>query len=571
MTDLTPFPTAFADRARDRPHALAVIGPGGPATYRQLFDQASAVAAAVTEAGGGPNRIVGLSCPRGVDGLVGMLGIWLSGSALLYLDPGWPAERRRQVLAQCAPPVVLNGGFAAGGRRPVIPLARPTDLAYVVYTSGSTGTPKAVAVEHGGVANMTKRLAEVFMVHGGVRVLQFAAWTWDAAMCEILVTLAAGGTLVIAPDNIRADVDRIAAYVHGTHVNVATLPPSLLAALPATGLPDLRTVVSVGEDCPPAVVERWAPGRTFLNGYGPSEAAVAVSVGRCRPGEPVTVGHPLPGVKVRIVGDGSAHLGLPVATGAVGELWVGGVGVARGYLRLEPGPDGRPAVDTGRGPFQVEMDGSRWYRTGDLVRELPDGRLVFVGRLDDEIELHGHRIQPGEVEAALRTHPAVRACAVVKAGGRLVASVVADPGVSGEALAEHAAARLPAHMVPAVRLVDQIPTTEAGKVNRSALRGAEVLAPDPPVGDITAAVLAQVRAVLGPMWSALGADPDLIGPDTDFFDAGGHSLLAAQLAVALTEHLGVPVQARQVVENLTAARLAKVLDRANAAAARTTG
>src|SRR6266542_1917199 len=493
------------------------------------------------------------------------------------LDATWPRERLRRVVAQCRMPIVVTDAHAAaiaedlgpatigldrvlatfGSDPEPLVVNQPGDLAYVVYTSGSTGVPKGVAVEHGGVANMCRQLARVFKVSPGSRMLQFSHWAWDAAVCELLVTLTAGATVVLAPETVRHGGEDLAELMRRHRVSVATLTPSVLAALPHRDLPDLRTVVAVGEPCPAELVTRWARrGRRVLNGYGPTEATVAVSVGVCRPGRTVTIGRPLPGVAVRIVDD----TGAAVSAGQSGELLVGGVGVARGYLTdpEDADPDVGPTVATA-GLFFTDADGARWYRTGDVVRQRGDGSLVFEHRIDDQIQLHGHRIEPREVEHALRRHPRVQTCAVVARAGRLAAFVLTDdPDLTAANMSRLVARWLPLHMIPEVHIVDRWPVTQHGKVDLAALtdtaHGGEPAQPPGPVPrppDSTVAdVLELVRDVL---------EDSAVDPDTDFFEAGGHSLLAAQLAVEVGQRFGVLVEARQITECRTARRLAELV------------
>ena len=579
MTRLADIPLvaeAIAARAWADPDAVAVLTDGHRLTFGQVLDQSTQVARVIRAAGGGRDQIVGLSCRRSTDGLVGLLGILFAGAAYTYLDPTWPPDRLRRVVAQCWMPALVTDAVCAGIADDLGPATvnvdhvlttpwlddpeplttnQPHDLAYVVYTSGSTGVAKGVAVEHAGVANMAHQLAQMFGVTPGERMLQFATWGWDAAACEILVALTAGATLVLAPDAVRHGGEDLAAFLRRHRVGVATLTPSVLTALPHSDLPDLRTVVAVGEPCPAELVTRWAhPGRRFCNGYGPTETTVAVSVGVCQPGDTVTIGPPLPGVTVRVVDDADA----PVPGGQPGELLVGGIGVARGYL-ADPDdahPDAGPTV--ARHDRFFTADGNRWYRTGDIVRQHGDGQLVFIGRRDDQIQLHGHRIEPGEIGAALRSHPAVRACAVLPVAGRLVAWVqVDDPTLAASALAATAADQLPAHMVPEVRLVERLPLTPQGKLDRDALHASAAVADADPQADqepaetTVAAILAEVRTVL---------DDATVGADDDFIDAGGHSLLVAELAVRLSERFGIPVQANQVAARRTAIELAALID-----------
>ncbi|MEN3308271.1 MAG: hypothetical protein V7603_4473 [Micromonosporaceae bacterium] len=584
-----PVPEMIAAWADATPDAVAAVAGHQSLTYQQLLDRARRVAGAVRRAGAGRDDVVGLACERGLDGLAGMLGILLAGSGYLYLDPTWPAQRLRHMARECRLPLVLTGGgdvdlgpradpHAPRGRRTgslrrlgiaaavATTAASPgpsgaglRDLCYVVYTSGSTGAPKGVAVEHRGAGNMVRRLAAAFGVGSGVRMLQFASWAWDAAACEILVTLAAGGTLVVAGDAARRGGEDLAALLRDQEVHVATLTPSLLAALPEAELPSLQTVVAVGEPCPPELVARWGPGRRFLNGYGPTEATVAVSVGRCWPGEQVTIGRPLRGVRVEILDED----GAPVPRGTPGELVVGGVGLARGYVAAAPdgyrGPG--PAITSGDRFFPSA--GARWYRTGDLAYQRADGYLFYLGRVDDQVKVRGHRVELTEVELGLCRHPGVRTCAVTAVGGRLVGYVVpvstgpvCTVPVSGappveEVLAE-AARWLPDFMLPSeVRLVDRLPLNANGKLDRRALADLATTPVGPQRGaDVLADTLALVREAL---------EIDQVGPDDDVFDAGGHSLVAAQLAVAATERFGVPVAALQVYDNPTAARLAALI------------
>jgi amino acid adenylation domain-containing protein len=508
-----------------------------------------------------------------------MLGLLFGGAAYLYLDPAMPQPRRRRMLDQCAVRSVVTAGpdtaaeavlgrrtwavpeLADGsghdaqpagepqaGSQPWRPGIEPGNLCYVAYTSGSTGTPKGVAVEHGAAANMAMQLGEVFGVTPGTRVLQFASWSWDASACEILVTLAAGGTLVLAPEPLRTGGPELAAFLRRHRVQVATLTPSLLAALPEADLPDLRTVVAVGEPCPADLVDRWGrDGRHVLNGYGLTETTVAVSVGRCLPGRPVTIGQPLPGVTVRVVDDNDEL----VTAGQSGHLLVGGIALARGYLAdpLPERPD-EPVIEPG-GQFFQDPDGRRWYRTGDIVVQDPDGSLSYVARVDAQLQVHGHRIEPAEIAAVLRCDPLVRACAITQVGGRLVAYVQADYPLHAEAqIAANLAGQLPAHMVPAVRVVEDWPLAGDGRPDLLALARATRATPSAGHADVEpldcgvqAEVLALVRRVLD--------RPD-VAVDDDFFEVGGHSLLAAELSVRLEQRFGVSVEVRQVIDHPTA-------------------
>ncbi|MGI5243294.1 non-ribosomal peptide synthetase [Dactylosporangium sp. CA-139066] len=540
-------------RAADTPDAVAVIdGTGAATTYRELTRQADTIAGELAAAGA--DEVVGVCWPRSVDGLVRFLGVWRAGAAVLYLDPDWPVARLQYMAAACAVRQILQPEptlhLPAPQSVAVLPPPVTGALCYVVFTSGSTGIPKGVLIEQPGVTAMATALAERLDVIAGTRVLQFAAWSWDAAMAEILMTLTAGATLVLAPAMTRHGGPALAGLLREHRVDVVTLTPSVLAATPADDLPDLRTVVAVGEPVHPHLVTRWAgPNRQLLNGYGPTEATVAVTIAELHPGEEVHIGTPLPGVTVRIVDE---H-GRPRPAGATGEILVGGLGVARGYT-------GSPAATEAR--FSTDKAGHRWYHTGDLAAWRPDGTLTYLGRTDDQIKLRGHRLTLGEVEHVVAAHPAVRGCAVVAVADRLTAFVVADPdhdtGLAETDLAAavrgHAAALLPPFATPHVRLVTALPLTAGGKTDHETLRAHA--ADQDPTSDRHSAdgslpvTLAVVAAVLD----------QPVHADTDVIDAGGHSLLVAQLSVALSEALGVEVPYVTVALNRTPAGIAAAID-----------
>jgi amino acid adenylation domain-containing protein len=576
------------DHARRSPDTVAALDDDTACTYRDLTTAADAVARRLLALGAGPDRVVGLSYPRTVEGLVYLLGILRAGAAVLYLDRTWPRQRIEHMADVCGVSLIAdavtgihqrltlyNHGAPDSSNPPRIagrggdaPRVGADRLCYVVFTSGSTGQPGGVLVEHRGVRNTVTALAEVFEVRAGTRVLQFAAWSWDAAMCEILTTLTAGGTLVLAPEPARSGGPALADVLRRHAVEVVTLTPSVLAAVPATDLPALRTVVSVGEPCHPGVVHRWAaPHRRILNGYGPTEASIAVSVGVMAPGRPVHIGVPLRNVTVRVVDDRERD----VPPGAVGELWVGGTGLARGYA-------GDPDRTAAR--FTTDPDGRRWYRTGDLVSRRSDGALVYAGRVDEQVKIRGHRVELGEVEQMLCTHPAIRSCTVVVAGGRLVAYVVgtdpyAEPATVREAAASQAWFWLPDFMTPqTIHAVPHLPLTSNGKVDRAALTEQAVSVATPTTATATTASALFESEAAALSGGAPGAEQPTSGvldgvlevasrvlkvpvrAKDNFFDTGGHSLLAAELSVALSDVFDVDLAFDDVMRHPTAAELA---------------
>ncbi|HSL83701.1 MAG TPA: condensation domain-containing protein, partial [Thermoanaerobaculia bacterium] len=437
-------------------------------------------------------------------------------------------------------------------------------------TSGSTGRPKGVLVGHRGLANLAAAQAEVFGLGSGDRVLQFAPATFDASVFELAMALSSGAALVLASREEVLPGPGLAALLARERVSCLTLPPSVLAALPDARLPDLSTLISAGEALPADLVARWGTERRLFNAYGPTETTVWATVERCRraDGRP-PIGRAIPGHRVAVVGPDLR----PLAPGEPGELVVGGAGVTRGY-------HGRPALTAERfvpDPWAAAAgeSGGRLYRTGDRARQLPDGRLEFLGRVDHQVKIRGHRVEPGEAEAALASHPAVRAAAVVAVPGpggepRLVAHAVA-PGLAEGELRAHLARSLPEHLRPArIVLRDELPLLPNGKVDRAALSralsrtGVRDVPPTEPAGDRArpgGPPRTAVEAALAGIWrDLLGvARP---GRDDDFFELGGHSLLVGRLISRVRRGLGAELIPRAVFEGRTLAAVARAVEEA---------
>ncbi|HET7462170.1 MAG TPA: amino acid adenylation domain-containing protein, partial [Longimicrobium sp.] len=475
-------------QARRTPGAPAVVHDGGRLTYAELNARANRLAHYLRERGVGPDVRAGMCVERGPEMVIGLLAVLKAGGAYVPLDPAYPADRLRYMLADSAPAVLLThsalAGRFAGSGVPVVELdaaapewaghavtdpprgqvgLTPDHLAYVIYTSGSTGRPKGVMVRHRGVCNLALAQIRDFRVEPESRVLQFASFSFDACVSEVFTALCRGASLCLPPAGVPLAGRVLADVVAALEITHLTLPPAVLASLPdAAALEPARVLVLAGDAVTGAVARRWADGRRLLNAYGPTEATVCATVGVCRTGDAGSpaIGRPIANARVYLLGGE----GEPVPPGVAGELYVGGAGVARGYL-------GRPALTAerfGPDPFGAEP-GGRLYRTGDLARWLGDGRLEFLGRRDFQVKVRGFRVEPGEVEARLLEHAAVREAVVVvrrDAPGepRLVAYCAGD-GIDAESLRAHLSGRLPEYMVPAayVRL-DALPLTPNGKV-----------------------------------------------------------------------------------------------------------
>jgi amino acid adenylation domain-containing protein/non-ribosomal peptide synthase protein (TIGR01720 family) len=427
VSDGTTWPDLFEARVRATPDVVALVFEDVALTYAELNARANRLAHALVARGVGPERVVGLSLPRSVDMIVAEVAVLKAGGAYLPLDPDYPAERIAFMVADASPVLVLDDPSALPALADGQPATDParslhvTNAAYVIYTSGSTGRPKGVVLSHTGVAKLVATQVERFGVGPHSRVLQFASPSFDVAFWDLCLGLLSGGRLVVVPADRRVPGPALTDYIHTHGANFMILPPALLAALPADCvLPEGATLLAGTERVAPELVARHARGRRMFNAYGPTEATVNSTLGRCDPsarsGSSVPIGVADPGTTAYVLDASLRPTGF-------GELYVGGAGLARGYL-------GRQALTAERFVANPFAPGERLYRTGDLVRVLDDGRLDFVGRADDQVKIRGYRIEPGEVEAVLGGHPAVAQVAVVARDQRLAAYVV--PAVGAE-------------------------------------------------------------------------------------------------------------------------------------------
>ncbi len=448
----------FGVQVTRAPDAVAVVSGSEHLTYGRLDEASSRMARLLIAHGAGPERVVAVAMGRSAAMVAGLLGIVKTGSAFLPVDPGYPADRVRFMLADARPACVLADEDAAAGVLaergvagvlagvPVLVAGDPVTAAelpglasgpvdnadrcgplvtahpaYVIYTSGSTGRPKGVTICHTGLGSLVAAQVERLSVTGASRVLQFASLSFDVAVWELFMALLSGAALVVEPES---GLENLAGVCGRQRVSHLTITPAALSALPAGGLPEGMTLVTAGEECTGHLVARWAPGRRMFNAYGPTEATMCVTISGVlaagAAGQVPPVGSPVVNARVFVLD----RWLCPVPAGVAGELYVAGAGLARGY-------HGRAGLTGERFVACPFGSGERMYRTGDLARWWGDGQLEFLGRADDQVKVRGFRVELGEVEAVLAGCPEVAQAVVmvredVPGDKRLAGYVVPD-------------------------------------------------------------------------------------------------------------------------------------------------
>ncbi|MET8759982.1 non-ribosomal peptide synthase/polyketide synthase [Lentzea sp. NPDC004782] len=548
------------------PAAVAVIFEGERVTYGEFNARVNRLARALRRRGVGPESRVAVMLPRSVDLVVALWAVLKAGAAYVPIDTGYPADRIAYVLADSGAVLLVSDvdvdGFERIGVRAenespenLGVVVRGDNAAYVIYTSGSTGRPKGTVNTFAGLANRLWWMHQAFRLEPGERVLHKTPVGFDVSVWELFWTLAYGGTLVVARPDGHRDPAYLAGLIGAEDITTVHFVPSMLAAfLTAPDLTParrLRRIVCSGEELPAAVVRECArllPDVPVFNLYGPTEAAVDVTAWTVRPDPGVVlIGAPVANTSCYVL-DGRLR---PVAPGVPGELHLGGVQLARGYLD-------RPGLTAERFVANPFAAGQRLYRTGDVVRWTAGGELEYLGRADNQVKLRGFRVELGEVEAAMATHPAVARAAAAVHAQRLVGYLLTCGPLDHDDLRERMAARLPEYMVPATFVeLDAWPLTPNGKLDRKALpvpefAAVEGRAPRTPDEEILCGLFAEVLGV------------PAVSVDDDFFALGGHSLLVARLAGRIGAVFGREVELAVLFEATTVAALAPKLATAGA-------
>ena len=520
-------------------------------TYRELDALSARWSTALRQRlTGFANRTVVVAMTRCPDFFVAQLAVVRAGATFVPVDVSLPPSRIADIIDRSHAALVLVGDRSDCSLHPLaldverltettespVPIAESHDVpAYMIFTSGTTGRPKGVRLNHEGLANLAASQARIFDIGPDDRVLQFSALGFDAQISEWSTAWSRGAALVLpsTPEQ-RTDVVELVRFLHQTRITHATLPPSILAGIEDPDDLPLRVLIAAGEACPQDLADHFARKRCFINAYGPTETTVCATVHLHSPGTPISIGHPIDNV-MAFVADANHHA-LPI--GAEGELCVGGLGVAIGYHSDD-------AQTMSRFPI-LAPDGelARYYMTGDRVRREPDGRFVFVGRIDEEVKIRGNRVAPEEVAHHLLVDSRVASacCIVDPARQGLLAAVVLREAVEPSDLRRDLIERLPRYMIPGrIVALKALPLTGNGKVDKVALASlieshvsAESDLPDDPLAH-----------VLADVWASL-LDTRSIGLHSDFFELGGHSLLAARLKHAVASRLGATIDADSV-------------------------
>ncbi|TCP58032.1 non-ribosomal peptide synthase protein (TIGR01720 family)/amino acid adenylation domain-containing protein [Tumebacillus sp. BK434] len=571
----------FAKQAAETPERTALVFEDETLTYAELNGRANRLARFLQAQGVGPDVRVGLFLERSPEMIIALLGVLKAGGAYVPLDTGLPPERIGFLLEDAGLQLLLTeelllerlpataaavcleqaaAEIALHSAEDLPTLAAERSLAYVIYTSGSTGTPKGVAIEHGNLLNYLDAITGALELEPGMSYATVSTLAADLGNTMVFPALGFGGTLHVIGSERIADPQLLAAYLERHPLDCLKIVPAHLSALLTAGLPILpqRRLVFGGEALRAELVEKVcqaAPALQLYNHYGPTETTVGVLTNKIEPGQrgaTVPLGRPLPNVEVHLLDPN----GQPVPIGVPGELYIGGAQVAREYLHRAELTSERFLAN----PFGA----GRLYRSGDLARWLPDGKIEFLGRADDQVKVRGFRVEPGEIEALLAAHPAVQAAvvlAVTDAAGeaRLAAYVAAaeqalpDAGV----LLRDLQSKLPAYMLPSSLLrLDRLPLTANGKVDRRALPKPDFSRAS---GGVSVAPRSEAEGVIAGIWAGI-LQRDRVGVHDNFFASGGHSLLATQVITRMREVFGLDLPLRLLFERPTVAELARVVE-----------
>ncbi|BAY29619.1 amino acid adenylation domain-containing protein [Nostoc carneum NIES-2107] len=568
----------FEQQVERTPDAVAIVFHHQQLTYRELNQRANQLAHHLQSLGVAPEVLVGICVERSIEMIVGMLAVLKAGGAYVPLDPAYPQERLAFMMSDAQLQIVLTqeqlltllpkhqatvicldtdwGEISQYPQSEPVSNVQVSNLAYIIYTSGSTGKPKGVLVTHQGLCSLALAQIKKFDVQPTSRILQFASFSFDASIADILMALCSGAKLCLAKKEALLPGIDLMQTINKYQITHVALPPSALAAMPNQSLPSLQAIIVAGEACANELAAQWSRRVRFFNAYGPTECTICATMAEYTDAsQKLTLGRPIANSFVYIL---DSHL-QPVPIGVAGEVHIGGIGLARSYLN-------RPELTREKfipNPFSSEAE-SRLYKTGDLARYLPDGNIEFLGRIDHQVKVRGFRIELGEIEAAIAQHSLVQQTVVtvredIPGDKRLVAYIVtqSQPAPTTSEWRSFLKQSLPDYMIPnAFVVLETLPLTPNGKVDRRALPAPETesvnlatnyVAPNTPTQEAIAAIWTQVLGV------------EKIGINDNFFELGGHSLLATQVISRIRQAFKVDIALQLLFAQPTIAQLAQLI------------
>lgn len=570
--------TLFEGYARETPSSVAIIHGGVTLTYDELNSEANRLARHLT----GTihvveNDIVAVMAESSPLLMIAILGVLKAGAAFLPIDPDLPDERKKFQLSDTSVKLLITDStlffqqdyytgkaflldleLAGLGEDTGNPVAvnNPSALAYVIYTSGTTGVPKGVLLRRGGLANMVQDQMRQFGILPTDKVLQFASISFDASVSEMFMALCKGAQLVLIDRSLAKDEVLFLNFMKEASISVLTLPPSYLSVIHWEELAFLRVIISAGEKLNVKAALALSRRLDFFNAYGPTECTVCATINKIVPSmmedEAESIGIPIANMQVYILAPDLQ----PVPVGIAGEIYIGGAGVARGYLHQPGLTDERFIPD----PFSTSPDG-RLYRTGDFGKWMQDGKISFSGRHDDQVKLRGYRVELGEIEHVLRNYDGIKQCAVLAKGDNqgdrtLVAFVVADDAFQKKEAIDYLRARLPEYMVPAMWItVNEMPLTGSDKVDKKALLALSAAGND--TGEHVAPRNAMEERLVNIWKEVLQAEQ--VGIYDDFFNIGGDSLMGIQVLSAIREEFSLNIPMNILFQFKTISDLAEYM------------
>ncbi len=562
------------------PDNIAVAINGEEISYKELDEKSDIVyRKLIAENVKLEDKII-LYTGKSVNMIAAMIGILKAGAAFLPVDPVTPAERVRYIAGDSnakfiitnkrylenledleIEKVILNEIVDSSENKNIATASiklQPENLAYIIYTSGSTGKPKGTLLQHIGVVNLAKSLAKLYGINSDSNILQFASINFDASIYEIFGGLLNGAKITLFEKNDLKNPDVLLDEFEKLKVTFLTLPPTLLSVMKPKKISHLKTILSAGEACPTEIGIKWNKYYNFFNGYGPTEATVASTIEKFDGTDKyltVPIGNAIPNIKVYVL---DKYLN-EVPVGVTGELHVSGINLARGYI-------GKPDLTAEKfipDPFSGNP-GDRMYKTGDLVKIHDDGKLEFIGRVDNQIKLRGFRIELGEIENVLAEHPDINIAAVIVResanNDKIISAFVQvndKENFNKSEILDLLRNKLPDYMVPTtLTVLDKMPITINGKIDRAKLKEmkidefekSEYVAPETPT-----------EILLANIWKEL-TGVDNVGLNDNFFNLGGHSILATQAVSRIREAFGVEVSLKDFFEMKNLKELARFID-----------